>query len=114
MVDLVTFKAYTFDNTGKSTEIPIPADLQEEAEAQRNELYNFAAETDDALIEKFLEEGQLTQEEVLQGLRAGVLSGSFVPVLCGAASQNLGISLLLDAINTYLPSPTDRGAGKRL
>ena len=109
VVDLVTFKAYTFDNTGKSTEVPIPADLQEEAEAQRNELYNFAAETDDALIEKFLEEGQLTQEEVLQGLRAGVLSRSFVPVLCGAASQNLAISLLLDAINTYLPSPTDRG-----
>ena len=112
VVDLVTLKAYTFDNTGKATEVPIPADLQEEAEAQRSELYNFAAETDDALIEKFLEEGQLTQEEVLQGLRAGVLAGSFVPVLCGAASQNLAISLLLDAINTYLPSPTDRGPVK--
>ena len=77
VVDLVTFKAYTFDNTGKATEIPIPAELQEEAEAQRNELYNFAAETDDVLIEKFLEEGQLTQEEVLQGLRAGSLVRKF-------------------------------------
>jgi elongation factor G len=114
VVDLVTLKAYTFDNTGKATETAIPADLQEEAEAQRSEMFNFAAETDDALIEKFLEEGQLSPEEVLQGLRAGVLSGSFVPVLCGAAMQNLGIALLLDAINTYLPSPTDRGAVKGL
>ena len=110
VVDLVSYKAYTFDNTGKATEAAIPADLQEEAEAQRNELVNFAAETDDALIEKFLEEGQLTQEEVLQGLRAGVLAGSFVPVLCGSATQNLGVSLLLDAINMFLPSPADRGA----
>ena len=110
VVDLVTLKAYTFDNTGKATETAIPADLQEEAEAQRSELLNFAAESDDALIEKFLEEGQLTQEEVWQGLRAGTLAGSFVPVLCGTAIQNLGITLLLDAFNTYLPSPSDRGA----
>ena len=112
VVDLVALKAFTFDNTGKATETEIPADLKEEAEAQRNELLNFAAESDDALIEKFLEEGQLTPEEVWQGLRAGTLAGSFVPVLCGAAMQNLGITLLLDAVNAYLPSPTDRGAVK--
>ena len=110
VVDLVTFKAYIFDNTGKATEAEIPPDLQDEAEAQRSELLNFAAESDDALIEKFLEEGQLTQEEVWQGLRAGTLAGSFVPVLCGAAIQNLGVTLLLDALNAFLPSPTDRGA----
>jgi elongation factor G len=110
VVDLVTLKAYTFDNTGKATETAIPADLQAEAEAQRNELLNFAAETDDVLIEKFLEEGQLSQEEVWRGLRAGTLAGSFVPVLCGAAMQNQGTTLLLDAINDYLPSPSDRGA----
>jgi elongation factor G len=110
VVDLVAFKAYTFDNTGKVTETEIPADLKDEAEAQRNELLNFAAESDDALIEKFLEEGQLTPEEVWQGLRAGTLAGGFVPILCGAAMQNMGTTLLLDAVNAYLPSPTDRGS----
>jgi elongation factor G len=112
VVDLVALKAFTFDSAGKATETEIPAELKEEAEAQRNELLNFAAESDDALIEKFLEEGQLTPEEVWQGLRAGTLAGSFVPVFCGAALQNIGTSLLLDAITAYLPSPSDRGAVK--
>ncbi len=110
VVDLVAFKAYTFDSSGKIAETEIPADLLDDAEAQRSELLNFAAESDDALIEKFLEEGQLSQEEILLGLRAGTLAGSFVPVLCGAAMQNMGTALLLDALNAYLPSPTDRGA----
>ena len=109
IVDLISLKAFTFDASGKATEIDLPADLKEEAEAQRSELLNFAAESDDALIEKFLEEGQLSPEEVLQGLRLGTLAGNFVPVLCGAATQMTGISLLLDAINAFLPSPADRG-----
>ncbi|MBM4288642.1 MAG: elongation factor G [Deltaproteobacteria bacterium] len=108
VVDLVAFKAYSFEG-GKITEIEIPADLKDEAEAQRSDLLNFAAESDDALIEKFLEEGQLSQEEILQGLRTGTLAGSFVPVVCGAATQNMGAALLMDALNAYLPSPADRG-----
>ncbi|MGQ9920219.1 MAG: GTP-binding protein, partial [Desulfobacca sp.] len=109
IIDLVAFKAYTFDAQGKASEREIPEHLKEEAEAQRSELLNFAAESDDALIEKFLEEGQLAPEEVLQGLRLGTLAGNFVPVLCGAATQMAGIAPLLDAINAYLPAPTDRG-----
>ncbi|AEB10212.1 elongation factor G [Desulfobacca acetoxidans] len=110
VVDLVAMKAYSFDSTGKFVEGPIPAELADEVESRRGDLLNFAAESDDVLIEKFLEEGQLSTEEILQGLRLGTLGGNFVPVLCGGATQNLGVNLLMDAINAYLPSPTDRGA----
>ena len=78
----------------------------------RGDLMNFAAESDDALIEKFLEEGELTPEEIYRGLKIGVLKGSFVPVLCGASANHagpIGASLLLDAINAYLPAPEDKG-----
>lgn len=108
VVDLVGLKAYT--GTGAKPEAgPIPEDLKEEVERARGELLNFAAESDDALIEKFLEEGDLSSEEIYQGLRLGTLRGHFVPVLFGAALSNLGTALLLDAINHYLPSPEDRG-----
>lgn len=109
VVDLVSYKAFTYDSSGKATETEIPADLQEEAEARRNDLLNFAAESDDELIEKFLEEGQLSQEEILRGLRLGTLAGNFVPVLCGAATSLIGLNLLMDAITAFLPAPTDRG-----
>jgi elongation factor G len=108
VVDLISQKAY-IPGGGKLEASPIPNELAEEAEALRNDLLNFAAESDDALIEKFLEEGELTPEEIYQGLRAGTLQGNFVPVLCGATFDNLGYPLLLDAINLYLPSPEDRG-----
>ncbi len=109
VVDLVTNKAYVYDGSGKATETAIPAELQDEAEAQRGDLLNFAAESDDELIEKFLEEGQLSHDEILRGLRQGTLAGNFVPVLCGAATSLIGLNLLLEAINAFLPSPSDRG-----
>jgi elongation factor G len=108
VVDLVALKAYVVQG-GKLEASPIPADLQDEVEALRGDLLNFAAESDDALIEKFLEEGELTAEEIYRGLRIGTLSGKIVPVLCGATQDNLGSPLLLDAINFYLPAPEDRG-----
>lgn len=110
VVDLISQKAYVAPAGGGKLEAgPIPDDLKDEAEALRNDLLNFAAESDDALIEKFLEEGELTPEEIYLGLRAGTLKGSFVPVLCGATRDNLGYPQLLDAINLYLPAPEDRG-----
>jgi elongation factor G len=110
VVDLISQKAYMASAGGGKLEAgPIPDDLKDEAEALRNDLLNFAAESDDDLIEKFLEEGELTPEEIYQGLRVGTLKGSFVPVLCGATRDNLGYPLLLDAINLYLPAPEDRG-----
>jgi elongation factor G len=110
VVDLISQKAYLASSGGTKLEAtPIPDDLKDEAEALRGDLLNFAAESDDALIEKFLEEGELTPEEIYQGLRVGTLKGNFVPVLCGATRDNLGYPQLLDAINLYLAAPEDRG-----
>ncbi len=114
VVDLINMKAYT--GTGAKMEAgPIPAELQDEAAELRGDLMNFAAESDDALIEKFLEEGELSPEEIYRGLRIGVIKGAFVPVLCGAASNHagpIGVGPLLEAINLYLPAPEDRGPVK--
>jgi elongation factor G len=112
VVDLVAMKAYT-GGGGKQMEAgPVPDDLKDQVEEWRSDLLNFAAESDDGLIEKFLEEGDLSAEEVYRGLRQGTLKGQFVPVLFGAAHNNLGYALLQDAINLYLPSPEDRGPVK--
>ena len=108
VVDLVAMKAYT-GGGGKMEAGPVPDDLKDEVAEWRSDLLNFAAESDDTLIEKFLEEGDLSPEEIYQGLRAGTIKGQFVPVLFGAAHHNLGYELLLDAINQYLPAPEDRG-----
>ncbi|MBW1953474.1 MAG: elongation factor G [Deltaproteobacteria bacterium] len=112
VVDLIGLKAYTFksDGSGKLDEGEIPPEMADEVESQRLDLLNFAAESDDALIEKFLEEEQLSPEEIFQGLRAGTLTGNIVPVLFGAALKNQGTRLLMDAVNLFLPSPSDRGA----
>jgi len=108
VVDLVAMKAYT-GGGGKMEAGPVPDDLKDEVDGWRSDLLNFAAESDDTLIEKFLEEGDLSPEEIYQGLRAGTIKGQFVPVLFGAVHNNLGYELLLDAINQYLPAPEDRG-----
>jgi len=109
LVDLVGLKAYTKGTGNKMESGPVPDDLKDDVEQWRGDLLNFAAESDDALIEKFLEQGDLSPEEIYQGLRVGTIKGQFVPVLFGAAHDNLGYELLLDAINQYLPSPEDRG-----
>jgi elongation factor G len=109
VVDLIGLKAHTGGFGNKMESGPIPDDLQDEVEQWRGDLLNFAAESDDALIEKFLEDGDLSPEEIYQGLRLGTIKGQFVPVLFGATHNNLGYELLLDAINQYLPSPEDRG-----
>jgi len=107
VVDLVKMRAYTGTN---AQEVDIPANLVERANSYREKLVEAVAETDDALINKYLEGEELTTAEIEAGLRSGVLSGAIVPVLCGAATANLGIQPLLDAIVSYLPSPIDRGA----
>ncbi len=109
VVDLVAMKAYTGSGGGKMEAGPVPDDLKDEVAQWRSDLLNFAAESDDTLIEKFLEEGDLSPEEIYQGLRAGTIKGQFVPVLFGSVHHNLGYELLLDAINQFLPAPEDRG-----
>jgi len=111
IVDLVGMKALLFQN-GKVEEAPLPEELKAAAEAQREKLVEAAAETDDELTLKYLDGEELTQEEILRGLRQGTLTGKLFPVLCGSAYQNKGMGLLLDAIVGYLPSPLDRPPAK--
>lgn len=114
IIDLVNMKAFLFANGGKLEEAPIPDDLVASANAHREKLIEAAAETDDELTLKYLDGEELTQEEIVRGLRQGTLSGKLYPVLCGSAYQNKGMSLLLDAIVGYLPSPLDRPLTKAL
>ncbi len=110
LVDLVSQKAYLFDESGKGTlvETDIPNDMVDDVALYREGLMEQVAETDDDLIEKFLEDGELSQEDLQSGLKGGVASGAIVPVCLGAATSNFGTSALLDVINDIMPSPADR------
>ena len=114
MVDLMTMKAFYFagDLSGKISEGEFPADLKEEARSAREKLTEAIAESDDALLEKYLDGQELSPEELLQGLRKGVLKKAIFPVLCGSGLKNMGVQPLLDAILQYMPSPSDREPAK--
>jgi len=107
VVDLVALKAYEGPQANATA---IPADLQDQVKEYRVKLVEAAAEGDDALIVKYLEGEELTEQEIRAGLKAGVQAGSVVPVLCAAATAGLGIQPLLEAIVAYVPSPLDVGA----
>jgi elongation factor G len=109
-VDLVNEKAYLFDDNGKATETDIPADMADDVAIYRESLMEQVAETDDDLIEKFLEEGELNNEDIVAGLKNGVRSGDLCPVCVTAASDNKGTELLLNMINDLLPAPCDIAA----
>jgi elongation factor G len=107
IVNVATRKAYMFDDKGKVTETEVPADMVDDIEGYRENLMEQVAETDDDLIEKFLEEGELTDEDLTNGLQAGVKSGEICPVSVTAALNSQGIEILLDMINDLLPAPCD-------
>ena len=109
IIDLVRMKAEVYyDDEGKDIrEEEIPADLLEEAKTLREEMVEAAAEQNDELMEKFLVGEELTEEEIVTALRAGTLSCSLTPVLCGTSYRNKGVQPLLDAVLAYLPSPLD-------
>lgn len=109
VVDLVAQKAYFFnaDGSGKVTAGEIPAEMADAVHQYREGLMEQVAETDDELIEKFLEEGELTESDLVRGLKKGISTGELCPVCVGAATVNLGTELLLDAINELLPSPLE-------
>lgn len=107
-VDVLSGKAYLFDgDKGKVTETDVPDELASEVEMLRESLMENVAETDDDLIEKFLEEGELTAEELTNGLKVGVKEGVIAPICVCAATLNKGTAPLLDAINSYMPSPAE-------
>lgn len=109
IVDLVRMKAFIYNNDQGTdiSETDIPADMQELAQEYRTKLIESVAETTDALTEKYLEGEELTEAEILSGLRHGTIAGTIVPLLCGSAFKNKGVQLLLDAVIDYLPSPTE-------
>ena len=110
VVDLVAMKAYIYDNAGKAVETDMPAEMKDEVEIERETLVENIAETDDELLERYLEGETLTDDELKIALRKGTLARLFVPVLCGSATGNIGIDLLLNTITADLPSPVDRGS----
>ncbi len=110
VIDLVRMKALIWleETLGaKWEEREIPAELQDAAEAAREEMIETAVEADEALMEKYLEGEELTEDELKSAIRKGTLSFQFVPVLCGSAFKNKGVQPLLDAVVDYLPSPLD-------
>jgi len=114
VVDLVKMRGLLWPGeteAGKAPEIiDIPADLVEKAEQYRSELIETVAESDEALLEKYLGGEDLTEEEIKAGIRKLVLSSEAFPVLCGTAFRNKGIQPMLDAVVDYLPNPLDVGA----
>lgn len=115
VVDLLEMKAYVWPgdakgdvSMGASYEVQdIPADLVEKAEQYRSELVEAVAESSEELMEKYLEEGELSIPEIKAGIRQLVIAGEAFPVLCGSAFKNRGVQPMLDAVIDYLPSPLD-------
>src|SRR5579883_884625 len=109
VVDLLTRQAlYYTDVLGAKPQVsPVPDELAEEVETQRQKLIELVAETSDDLMIKYLEGDELTVEEIIAGLRAATISGRLVPIFCGTALRNKGIQPLLDGVVRYLPSPLD-------
>jgi elongation factor G len=109
IVDLVGMRAriYANDLGTDIQDTEIPEEVKAQAEEYRAILVESVAETDEALIEKYLEGEELTEEEIRRALRKGTINGTIVPVLCGSAFKNKGVQLLLDAVVDYLPAPID-------
>lgn len=110
IIDLIKMKALYFDQKSDGTEIiekDIPADLKEQAQEMRALMIEKISETDDELMEKFLDGVELTEKEIYAGLRKATLSLSLNPVLTGSSLKNIGVQPLIDAIVKYLPSPTE-------
>ena len=109
VIDLIEMNADVYyDEMGTDMRVEeIPEDMREKAEEYRAAMVEAAAEQDEELMEKYLEEGDLTAEEIKKGLRIGTLANALVPVTCGTSYRNKGVQKLLDAIVEYMPSPVD-------
>lgn len=110
IVDILAMRAFNYkrDASGSFSQGEIPAELKDRATEFREKMVEDVAEADDELMEKYLEEGSLNEEELLRGLTQGASSGRLVPVLCGSATLNIGVIHLLEAVVQFLPSPAQR------
>ena len=110
VVDLIRMKAIYWNEADHGMtyeEVEIPSELQAKCEELREQMVESAAEADEELMNKYLEGGELTTDEIKKGLRARVLANEIVPVLCGSAFKNKGVQAMLDAVIEFMPSPVD-------
>ena len=110
VIDLVKMKAVVWDDDSQGIKFEykdIPAELKEVADEWHGKLVEVAAEANEELMNKYLEAGSLTEEELKDGLRRRTIAGEIVPMLCGSAFKNKGVQAMLDAVIDYLPSPVD-------
>ncbi|MGA0063923.1 MAG: elongation factor G [Ilumatobacteraceae bacterium] len=110
IIDIVKMKAIEWEGDDKDSkyfETDIPAEYLDQAKKYRAELLELAAAEDEQLMEKYLGDGDLGEDDLRRGIRLGTLAFSFVPVLCGSAFKNKGVQQMLDAVVDYLPSPLD-------
>ncbi len=107
IVELFSGKAFEAAGPGKSKEVPVPDELADALADGLDKLTEAVAETDDALLEKYLEEGELSPAEITEGLHQGVRNGTLIPVLCGSASKGIGIPEFMDFASSVLPIPED-------
>src|SRR5581483_395272 len=114
VIDLVDMKAYRYAGSGRDgcSEIPIPDELEGQAQEYREKLMDEVAENSDALMERYLEGEEISHEEIVAALKDGTNHGDMFPVTCGIATRNLGTNRLLDAVVDDLPSPVKHGGLK--
>jgi len=105
IVDLLHLKAFVTTPEGKGNEVPIPDDMQKLVDQYRGQLIEAAAESDDSLLEKYLDAGTLSEEEIQRGLREGILAGKVAPVVCCSATKLLGVRTLMSTIAELMPPP---------
>ena len=113
VVDLVLGKAVRFDKASKGAQLiidDIPTDMMLLYDEKRLEMVEAVAEEDEAMLEKYLSEGELSPEEIIACVRKATITRAIVPVVCGSAFRNMGVQPLLDAVVNYLPAPVDIGA----
>jgi len=111
VVDLVKMQAIYWDMESQGTKFElrdIPAEMLDDAKAARSFMVEAAAETSEELMDKYLEGTDLTEDEIMSGIRAGTLACSIIPAFCGTAFKNKGVQAMLDGVINYLPSPADR------
>ena len=102
VIDLVSMKAYTYDAKGKATKIDIPSDMQDMVSEEREALVENVVESDDGLLERYLEGESLSDDEIKVALKKGIISRSFVPVLCGSVTKNIGVDLFYHCPHRFI------------
>ncbi len=110
VVDLLKRKAIDWDTESQGVKfeyVDVPADMKEQVEEWRGKMVDAAAEANDKLMEKYLETGDLSEEEIIEGLRERTLRNEIMPVTCGSAFKNKGVQFMLDCVVHFLPSPLD-------